>query len=484
MNRSSTRRRAPVFLALHSLCAAVAGFVSFTLAACASDQQETVTSLDQALMPPAAAPGRKLFEEPFPHTNGRACATCHVLSEDTTLLPSSVAARLRDHRDDPLFARIDADDPEAPEPSFEHLKKGLVRVVLPLPDNMDVIDIQGNVITAADRRIFVWRGVPSVANVALSGPFQLDGREPTLPHQAQSAILSHSEGGNVSVHTLERIAEFQRGIFSSPRARFVSQRLESGVAVEQVPVPEDFVRFSAQEQRGRDVYKAACQGCHGGATTDRIVDRELANSLFAALTPEGNVRFEVKPGQAPEPVRIARPGVEFLNAGFGAATYFGQLGLAPAFNASVALPRYRFRFYRDGTRSEAVVDLPPVPVTVSGDPTDPRAARDQNGAPIVGPNLIPQLFTTDPGRAAISGDPADFEAFDMPQLRGIARTAPYFHDNSAETLRDVVDEYSRFLLPFLKPLALPIHPPEQPGGRKEALSPEQKNDLLMFLKRL
>ncbi|HKU37636.1 MAG TPA: hypothetical protein VJR89_05800 [Polyangiales bacterium] len=169
--------------------------------------------------------------------------------------------------------------------------------------------------------------------------------------------------------------------------------------------------------------------------------------------------------------------------GFGAGTYFGQLGVAEAYNASVELPRHRLRFYKDARRSEVLVDLPPVPVTQSGDPHDPRAARDASGAPIVGPNLIPQQFTTDPGRAAVTGDPADFEAFDIPQLRGIANTAPYFHDNMRETLQEVVDDYSKFLLPFL-PLGLPVHPPEREGGRPEALSPQEKADLLAYLSRL
>lgn len=60
----------------------------------------------------------------------------------------------------PCSTRLDADDPAAAEPTFEHLKKGLIRVVLPLPDNMDVIDVDGAVITPADRSISVWRGVP------------------------------------------------------------------------------------------------------------------------------------------------------------------------------------------------------------------------------------------------------------------------------------------------------------------------------------
>ena len=40
---------------------------------------------------------------------------------------------------------------------------------------------------------------------------------------------------------------------------------------------------------------------------------------------------------------------------------------------------------------------------------------------------IQQGLSTDPGRALITGNP---EAFDMPALHGIAKTAPYFHDNA------------------------------------------------------
>ena len=49
----------------------------------------------------------------------------------------------------------------------------------------------------------------------------------------------------------------------------------------------------------------------------------------------------------------------------------------------------------------------------------------------------------------------------------------------------MVDTYSRLVLAFITPLNLPaVHPPEQPGGRKESLSPAQKADLLAFLRRL
>jgi len=55
----------------------------------------------------------------------------------------------------------------------------------------------------------------------------------------------------------------------------------------------------------------------------------------------------------------------------------------------------------------------------------------------------------DPGRALITGVAQSpffdsVNAFKIPTLWGVARTAPYFHDNSAKTLEDVVEHYARF----------------------------------------
>jgi len=109
-------------------------------------------------------------------------------------------------------------------------------------------------------------------------------------------------------------------------------------------------------------------------------------------------------------------------------------------------------------------------------------AVDENGAPIVGPNFLPQFSSTDPGRAIVTGDPHDFEAFDVPTLRGIANTAPYFHDNSAETLRDLVNIYSRFIVQFFPMLNLPLVNPPEPGSFfPESFTPAQKDDLMAFL---
>ncbi|WP_338052906.1 cytochrome-c peroxidase [Pyxidicoccus trucidator] len=431
--------------------------------------------------------GRKFFTEAFANTNGRSCATCHVLDESTALRPANVVARLAANPGDPLFNRIDADDPSAAVPTYEHLKKGLVRVVLPLPANMDVIDVDGQVITPADRKVAVWRAVPSIQDTAITGAFQYDGRETQLEVQAQSAITSHSEGGPVSLAQLRKVADFQRSMFSSPRSRFVAELLNHGVPRTQVPIPERFMLLSLQEQRGREVFQVACEGCHGGATQTDIAHPGLNAAVRQGnkLKPDGNLVFTVIPEVGPVPVTVPRADDKFVNVGFGFFSYLGQLGQFPTYNASVELPRYRFRFYTDGTRQQRVTDLPPIPVTASGDPYDGNPALDENGAPIVGPNFAPQWFTTDAGRALITGDPLDFELFDIPALRGVAGTAPYFHDNSHETLKDAVDTYSQLILPVTVQLNLPpVHPPESPGGLPEALSAAQKQDLLKFLNRL
>ena len=66
------------------------------------------------------------------------------------------------------------------------------------------------------------------------------------------------------------------------------------------------------------------------------------------------------------------------------------------------------------------------------------------------------VWSPDIGRSAITGvtDKEDatfdnFEAFKIPQLRGVKDTAPYFHDNSAKTLDDVMNHYARFFFPFI-----------------------------------
>jgi cytochrome c peroxidase len=89
------------------------------------------------------------------------------------------------------------------------------------------------------------------------------------------------------------------------------------------------------------------------------------------------------------------------------------------------------------------------------------------------------LVSPDPGRALITGKPTGFEdanAFKIPTLWGVSETAPYFHDNSAKTLADVVEHYAKFF-------AIVSSPPNAPGPPL-ILSEQDKADIVAYMKLL
>jgi cytochrome c peroxidase len=84
--------------------------------------------------------------------------------------------------------------------------------------------------------------------------------------------------------------------------------------------------------------------------------------------------------------------------------------------------------------------------------------------------------TPDPGRGKVmSSDPKMMGAFKSPSLRGVALTGPYFHDGHAKTLEEAVD----FMLKG------GINNPNLDEKLKpKQLTPEQRRDLLAFLRSL
>jgi cytochrome c peroxidase len=58
------------------------------------------------------------------------------------------------------------------------------------------------------------------------------------------------------------------------------------------------------------------------------------------------------------------------------------------------------------------------------------------------------VTTPDPGRALITGKAADVNFFKIPTLWNVKATAPYFHDNSAASLEELMDHYNNFFTVF------------------------------------
>jgi cytochrome c peroxidase len=117
-------------------------------------------------------------------------------------------------------------------------------------------------------------------------------------------------------------------------------------------------------------------------------------------------------------------------------------------------------------------------------PLDLDPATNLDGSP----DGVIEVSSPDPGRALITGRADDFlppapsfdslNAFKISPLRGIRRTAPYFHDNSARTLEDVAEHYRKF---FLIVTDLDGPGPAQPFL---AMTEQDKQDIVAFMKLL
>ena len=98
-----------------------------------------------------------------------------------------------------------------------------------------------------------------------------------------------------------------------------------------------------------------------------------------------------------------------------------------------------------------------------------------------GPNFEDDQFHAlgvkgdDPGRFKITGVEADRNAFKTPTIRNVALTAPYMHDGSLSTLRDVIDFYDA---------GGGENRPKSLLLRKLNLTEREKSDLLAFLESL
>ncbi|WP_394839194.1 hypothetical protein LVJ94_20095 [Pendulispora rubella] len=383
-----------IFLAVAGGCASESREEQDPIVAAERELQGLGISVDIDLRNPGerldALRGALLFFTDIPRLEGnrRSCATCHRPEDHFALTPETAEARyqallrarqVNPKADDPLFRAIDADDFAD---DFTTLRtKGLVRVKVALPPNVRLTD------DPAATEVDIFRAVPTIRNTSFGQPYQFDGRIADLEAQALAALQSHAEiKRQPGDEILGRIARFERTQFSSFGVRIMDHELSAGNPTPPDPDPP----LTPLEQKGKELFKDFCAGCHSGPTQTVFREKRLVPPYDGSNLPT----FTNVGVSAPEP-----PGFDLPQ------------------NNGLPIRRYTITL-----------------------PDGSQQVRE----------------TDDPGRILITGKIEDFDRFDIPPLYGVAKTAPYFHNNNAATLEDVMIHYQRLFRFFARGLKHPF----------------------------
>jgi cytochrome c peroxidase len=273
------------------------------------------------------------------------------------------------------------------------------------------IPLPANVMLADDptaRTVTLRRGIATTLNTpALDPVLMLDGRQPDLESQAIGAIHDHAQGVIPSPADLHAIADFQRtNAFFSSTAL---RQFARGGAAPALPPGE-----TESERRGRRFFEDRPPD-----PTDGFKPGLCAHCHSGPLLNQTNQFAEA-----------------FIGLPIPAGTRFSNVLVSEFNRANNPIREFIFN------------------------PNTPDEVR------------VP---SPDPGRALITGSLENstlqnVNAFKISPLRGLRRTAPYFHDNSAKTLEDVAAHYATFFAVVTQGFIV--------------LTPQDQKDMVAYMKLL
>jgi cytochrome c peroxidase len=405
------------------------------------------------------------FFEPL-GSNGRACVTCHQPAGAMSLSLDLIRERWRvTGGSDPLFAAIDgSDNPSLPQDrQSSHsllLNRGLFRVGLPWPPEknpapeftIDIVRDPTGVnrdpvwgLNSATPTVSVFRRPRPAANLKYvlapdNGVFNVklgvllekdpltgrpvsmnmmaDARAATLQIQAEGAYHDHQEGkGTLRPEQLNAIIAFESQVYAA-------QIFDSGA--------KDLVEPGGPEALG-----------------PLNLLRETAGVLNSPAKPVF-LSFDRWTTESEFRQSVARGNDIFLNRTFWVrdVAHINSIGLGNPAKRSCAVCHNAVMSGMD--RAPGWVDLG---TTNYPTWTEPKTWNEPGELPVFKltcrPNAKPHpflgrvIYTSDPGRALITGLCADIGAITMGQFRGLAARAPYFANGSARNLMELVDYYDR-----------------------------------------
>jgi len=352
-------------------------------------------------------------------TNGRSCASCHAPSDAWSVSATHVQQRFQATQGlDPIFRPIDgANCPSADVSTLDArtaaysllLNKGLIRISLPVPAGAEfTVDVTNDPYncpeTTASNLALHRRPLPSTSLRFLPA-IMWDGREPDLTTQARNAISVHSEPTQQQPPTdaqLQQIVSFESSLFTAQAKDNLAGSLSTKSVDGGPTVLSQQTFFDGINPDGINVFTIYSQwdGLAGSPKADQQGSIARGELLF-------NTRAMRISGVAGlNDVR----GVDPINGTCGTCHNAPNVGGSSSFammNIGTAAPRFDLPVYllhcSDGT----------------------------------------QRSTSDPGLAMVTGKCADIGKFKVPSMRGLPARAPYFHDGSAATLRQVIDFYDQ-----------------------------------------
>jgi len=417
---------------------------------------------------PVNTKGHPFFE--LLGTNGRACVTCHQPGNAMTISVASIRERWSATQGkDPLFAAVDGSNcPDLPqEKESSHsllLNRGLIRLAIPWPPEKGKPEFSIEVVSdptgcntsagyglhSAHPAVSVFRRPRMAANLKyvtnphpqfalklggladldpetgepVSMNFMADAREPSLKSQARNAVLQHEQGKeSVPDATLERLVEFERQIYA---AQIVDAK--AGDLAEAGGPPALGPRAMAEHRTG--------------VLGDN--DYDPVFQLFDAWKQPG------QSAQAEFRASVARGNDIFMFRQFWLrdATHINSIGLgnplkrtcATCHNAQMTGQDLSAGWVDLGTTNYPTWTEPPF-YSESRELPVFKITCDKDAPPH--PYLGRVIYTSDPGRALISGRCIDVGSIVMQQFRGLAARAPYFSNGSMKSLRELVDFYDR-----------------------------------------
>jgi hypothetical protein len=430
-------------------------------------------------------------------SNGRSCATCHDVAQATSFTPAyarRVYAATRGSA--PLFASVDGANCSsvARNDSAGHsliLQNGLIRIGLAVPVNAEfsisvVHDPYGCALQVDEKThvltVSVYRRPLPAANLSFLSTVMFDGRETVAPlnneatandnlradlsHQAIDATTGHAEAASPpSDAAVNAIVDFELGLFTAQYWDRRAGPLDAGGALGgPVNLAMQIYYPGVNDSLGADPHglpfnpaSMTLYRAWEAPTLAHGEDRRAARADIAA----GEKIFD----SAPLTISNVRglndnPALNRPTSFVGHCTSCHDTPNVGNHSLPLPLDIGTGHTADPGFESDPLVvagvgqlSMPDLPIfLISGCPNPFNAGQSES------------FYTTDPGRALLTGRCSDFNRIKGPTLRGLAARAPYFHNGAAANLLEVVNFYDqRFQM---------------------GLTDEQKRQLVMFLNTL